>query len=398
VKVMAERRGQRYQRILGTYDAGRPGPTILINAGIHGNEPAGVHAALRFLGGLRARRLQIAGKVVAMAGNLTALERGVRYVDRDLNRQWSPARIGALLEADPAEDRPEDREQREMLSVFAAAERDARGPLVFLDLHSSSGESPPFTVTADTLANRRMALSLPVPLILGLEEIIDAAVLEWFNVRGHVALTIEGGQHEGRATVDHHEAALWLALVAAGSVNAEAIVDLDRHREVLARGAAGAPPIVELRYRHAIAPADGFAMNPGFKTFDSLASGQVVARDRRGDVRSPGRGRMLLPLYQGQGDDGYFLGRDVRPLWLWIAAALRRLRADVLLPLLPGVRRDRGDPDTLLATRRIARFFTVQIFHLLGFRKQRERGEVLVFSRRRANAAARSLPWRGPIV
>jgi len=38
-----------YPRILGRHDSGRPGPTIVVFGGVHGNEPAGCEAMLRVL-------------------------------------------------------------------------------------------------------------------------------------------------------------------------------------------------------------------------------------------------------------------------------------------------------------------------------------------------------------
>ena len=38
--------------------------------------------------------------------------------------------------------------------------------------------------------------------------------------------------------------------------------------------------------------------------------------------------------------------------------------------------------DTLIVDRHVARWFTVEIFHLLGYRKERSRGDQLLFSRR----------------
>jgi len=69
-------------------------------------------------------------------------------------------------------------------------------------------------------------------------------------------------------------------------------------------------------------------------------------------------------------------------LWLSVSAVLRRLRLDRIVHWLPGVRRG-TERDDLVADRHVARWFTVEIFHLLGFRKQRDRQEQIVFSRRR---------------
>lgn len=388
--------GRRYQRELGTYGGERPGPTLLVCAGIHGNEPAGILAVQRFLTRLRDLRLPIAGRVEAIAGNLAALAQDQRFLARDLNRGWSPQRIDALLRSDPDADSPEDAEQRAMTAVFTRVEAEARGPLVFVDLHTSSGDSAPFTCAGDTRQNRRLAMALPVPLILGLEETIEDAVLDWFNVRGHAGLAIEGGQHRRPETVENHEAALWMLLVATGMVTASAVPDLAARDATLRGSARSAPPVVEITYRHVVAPGETFRMAPGFVSFQAVRKGEHMGNGAAGLVVAPSTGRVLLPLYQSQGDDGFFVGRDVRPFWLAIATLLRALRFDLLVRLLPGVRRAPTDRNTLLVNPRVARWFVVEVFHLLGYRKERRRGDRLVFSRRFANAAARSLPWRGP--
>ena len=100
------------------------------------------------------------------------------------------------------------------------------------------------------------------------------------------------------------------------------------------------------------------------------------------EVRAPDDGLLLMPRYQTQGDDGYFMIRPVGRPWLRISALLRRLRLESLLPLLPGVRSDPDRPRTLRVNRKVARLFAVQIFHLFGYRHCRPEGEILLFSRR----------------
>jgi succinylglutamate desuccinylase len=104
---------------------------------------------------------------------------------------------------------------------------------------------------------------------------------------------------------------------------------------------------------------------------------------------------VLLPLYQGQGEDGFFLCRDVHPLWLRLARWLRRLRLDALLPLLPGVSRHREQPDALLVDPGVARLLVREVFHLFGYRHCRPAAGRLVFTRRRVAPITRQLPWRG---
>lgn len=377
-------------RELGRWDTGRPGPTVLVLSGVHGNEPAGVVAAQRVLRQLQSAEMPVRGRVVALAGNLGALAEGRRFLVRDLNRGWSAVAIEALWRRRDEELTPEDREQRGLLRAFEEVERTASGALVFVDLHTSSAMGAPFLCLADTMDNRNLGLATGVPIILGIEETIDGASLEWFGERGVLAIAAEGGQHDHPQTVANHEALLWQVLVHVGIVRPDQI-DLEAHRERLRQATAGVPPIVEIVRRHAITAADRFVMEPGFENFSPVQKGDLLARDRNGEIRAPSDGRVLLPLYQALGDDGFFFARPVRPFWLRVAAVLRAARGDALLPLLPGVRRDPGDRNTILVDPRIARWWVTEVFHLLGFRKVRRRDDRLAFTRRRSRPENRRL-------
>lgn len=369
------------RRELGRLDHGRAGPTLLVLAGIHGNEPAGVVAVTAVLAELQQREAALRGRVIALAGNLPGLAAGTRFVARDLNRGWLPAALDALAARDPAQDSPEDAQQRELLQRFDEAVRTARGPVVFLDLHTSSADGPPFLCLADTMDNRDLALATGVPIILGIEETIDGASLEWFSSRGIVAIAAEGGRHQHPDTAGNHEAMLWLVLGHLGMVD-DSHVQTDRRRAHLSRATAGVPPIVEIVHRHAITAEERFVMAPGYVNFQRVKKGDLLANDRRGEIRADQDCRVLLPLYQALGDDGYFLARPVRRFWLGVARWLRWLRLDRIVHWLPGVRRDPEDALTILVDPIVARWFVTEIFHLLGFRRLRQRGDRLAFSRR----------------
>ena len=70
-----------------------------------------------------------------------------------------------------------------------------------------------------------------------------------------------------------------------------------------------------------------------------------------------------------------------KAFWLRVSAWLRAIGAGNILQYLPGVQR-RGH-DTQAVNSKIARWFVVEIFHLLGFRRQRTEKGTQVFTRRR---------------
>jgi hypothetical protein len=139
---------------------------------------------------------------------------------------------------------------------------------------------------------------------------------------------------------------------------------------------------MEMRYRHAIAPDDRFHMHPGYRNFQPVRKGETVAEDQDGPVVSPESARMLMPLYQARGADGFFLVREFRPVWLWVSAGARRVGLDRWVHWLPGIRRHPDEPDALVVDRRVARWYALQLLHLLGFRREVEVGRTLVVHRR----------------
>jgi succinylglutamate desuccinylase len=366
----------------------RHGPLLVAVGGLHGNEPAGVIAARRVAAALKGRERELAGEVVMLAGNTRALERGARYVDADLNRRWTPYLVEELLSGRSAAPCSEDVEMRELLAALERAVTRRDGDGYFLDLHTSSAEGMPFATVGDTLRNRAFASHFPVPAVLGVEEQLDGTLLEYANNHGFVTLGFEAGQHADPASVENAEAALWIAMVAAGNLRREDVPRYAAHRRRL-EAAAGGSRFVEVRYRHAVRPGDDFRMEPGFTSFDPVERGQRLATDWRGPVRSPESGMVLMPLYQPLGDDGFFVARDVRLFWMKLSAALRRLKVERLVPLLPGVRRQSSDSDTLFVHTRVARFFPLQVFHLLGYRKRYWSDGMLVVSRRSFDAVGR---------
>jgi hypothetical protein len=127
---------------------------------------------------------------------------------------------------------------------------------------------------------------------------------------------------------------------------------------------------------------DDFVMEPGFRNFHKIRKGELLAEDKDGEIRSQIKGRVLMPLYQRQGNDGFFVVRGFSPVWLWISTLLRSVKAGRAVHLLPGVQHDPKNPDILIVERKVARWYAMEIFHLLGFRRHRIVGDKLIVSRR----------------
>jgi succinylglutamate desuccinylase len=252
-----------------------------------------------------------------------------------------------------------------------------------LDLHTFSGPGSAFAILDDTLPNREMAMDFPVPLVLGLEEELSGTLASHLTAQGVTVLGFESGQHDDPDSVDGAEAAIWLALDSCGLLEGESRRRAENARNFLKERSASSVGIVEVLYRHPIDSLNGFAMVPGFESFQSVVEGQLLGKGSDGAILAPRPAMLLMPLYQDQGEDGFFLVREIRPVWLPISATMRSWRLERYLHWLPGISRDPDRDDTFTVDRRVARFFALRLFHLLGFRREGKDGRVLVMTRRR---------------
>lgn len=296
-------------RVLGDFGADRDGPLLVLVGGVHGNEPAGVEALRVFCAELAPRAARLRGRVLVLAGNLAGLAARRRFIDEDLNRAWTADNV-ARLAAGGAARSSEERELVELRDLIHAALAQARGEVTLLDLHSTSGDGPPFAILSDHAPARELARALEAPAVLGLHKNVRGTLIDWFEGLGHTSVVLEAGQNESALTRARHRAAAWLALEAIGLIETDTL-DLAAERAVLRAATQHLPATVEVCLRWGIEHGERFRMQPGFVNLQPVRRGQLLAHGgRTGDtpIRSPFDCLLLMPLYQEQGNDGFFLG------------------------------------------------------------------------------------------
>jgi hypothetical protein len=358
-------------RIIGAINGSGSGPTAIFVGGIHGNEPAGVFALHNVLESLKKSEIPIKGNIYAIAGNLWALEKGRRYQEEDLNRLWSKEKVQNLRNG--ALQNPKNQDVKEQIAIYATCkdilDKEA-GPFYFFDLHTTSSETMPFITVNDNLLNRKFTSQYPIPIVLGIEEYLEGPLLSFVNELGYVAFGFEGGQHEDVSSIENHKAFVYLSLVFTGCLAKEDI-DFDHQFGILAKHTLSSRGFYEIFNHYKINNADTFLMNPGFVNFQSIKKGQELAVNNKKLIISRHNGRIFMPLYQRQGGDGFFIVRSIPPFLLRLSALLRKIRLDQLLTYLPGVRWQSKKRDALVVNRKLARYFTKDFFHLLGYRSKK---------------------------
>ncbi len=383
----ADRQVLLQSRLIGDL-SGETGPNVVFFGGIHGNEPSGVLAIQRVFGLLKGTGVPLRGRIMGLAGNLPALAINQRFISKDLNRLWNAEFTVRYARRHETASNGQALEYHQQYELFDAIEPflNTESTSYFLDLHTTSSQSVPFIGINDQLNNRKFALQFPVATVLGLEEYLDGPLLSYLNEFGHVALAFEAGQHDAAESMDLHVEFILKSLLVCGAIDEDGLKLLEAKNEPplakmentdrMERG------IYEIVHRRAIVEQDEFEMKTGFQNFSRISHGELLANDREGPILAPRSGRIFMPLYQGIGNDGFFIVRKV-PRWaLKLSTVLRKINFERFLLLLPGVSRRDEYPDALVVDERIAFLLATQLFHLLGYRRKKKDATKLIFSRR----------------
>lgn len=306
----------KVNRILGRYTQGKKGALFICLAGIHGNELAGIYAFQRVCGYLEQHHPNFVGELIGIAGNLAAIEEKKRFIDMDLNRQWYDKKLAHIRQTPKRQlSDNEDIQQKELMILLERLVSQNEGtPIILLDMHTTSSKSGvPFAIANNTPYSKELASHLGIPAIVGVEHIIKGTTLNYFSQMNMAAFGFEAGQHEDERSIDLMETAIWTTL--------HKIKNIARHNlpphfqsqeEKLSDLGKNIPNLVEFTYRHGIVPEDEFVMLPNFENFQYIEKGQLLANDRNGAIYAPQSGYMLMPLYQKQGEDGFFLVANVQ--------------------------------------------------------------------------------------
>ena len=342
--------------------------TLIFIGGIHGNEPAGILGLHRVIETIRNHDLTLQGNFYALAGNLNAIQKNIRYESTDLNRLWTHENIQKIT-TQATFNSQEEKELAELYQCINNILNTHSGSFIFIDLHTTSADTIPFVTISDSLKNREFVSNFQLPIILGIEEYLEGPLLTYINEFGHVALGFEAGQHEEMQAVENCETFIWQTLVAGKVLSKKTIEQLDVRLETFQTLDSNSN-FYQISHRYQLEKEEDFIMKPGFVNFDTIQKSEVLATSNSEAVKASVGGKIFMPLYQKQGDDGFFIITKISMFWLKLSSSIRRLRLHHVLRMLPGVRQDKLNSNALFVNPKIATFLTTKIFHLFGYRKK----------------------------
>ena len=290
------------KRTIGTYTSGKLGPLLFVSAGVHGNEPSGVQALQKVFADLEKVRPEISGMVVGVVGNRRGLDENVRYVDEDLNRAWTEENV--------ALETPETYEQSEMREIISLLERYPEEDFekrIFLDCHTTSSATLPYISVQEVNDNDEWAHQFPTYIIRGFSDLVYGCIDHYLSRIGITGFVFEAGQHTDPKAVENHEGIIWLALEKACGLDLSLLPDYPKCVDTFAKENAPEQKTFEILHRHGLEDGDEFSMEPGFSNFDSVKKGQLLATHNGEEIRAERDAFIFMPLYQAQGNDGFFL-------------------------------------------------------------------------------------------
>ncbi len=308
-------------RLIGKYIGDNPGPMLICLGGIHGNELAGVLALERMF-----RMLEIEpthnpnwnyeGSLIGVIGNLKAYSEKRRYVKEDLNRQWADDNVRRIMTTDPLTLRDEEKDVREIIELVREVIDDINPTeIVVLDLHTTSSTGGIFSIVSDSAESLLIAIELHAPVITGMHEGLHGTTLDYFRTdnfdRDTTAVVFESGQHDEELSINRAIACITNCMRTIGSVNEDHIEN--KHDSLLIEHSSTLPEVAKLVDKYDIEQGENFKMLPGFKNFQRIEKGELLAMSGNSEITSPSSGMILMPLYQEQGEDGFFLIEPFEP-------------------------------------------------------------------------------------
>jgi succinylglutamate desuccinylase len=310
----------RPARIIGKYTGAEKGPLVIVIGGMHGNEPAGPNALQQMFDMLAVEPdnnpdFRFKGCLLGIRGNTRAMGENLRFIDRDLNRIWTKEHVEKMKATPIGELKNEDLELREMIDLIESEIASYQpGEIILLDLHTTTAHGGIFSIPSDTNTSLDVAIELHAPVIVGLLKGIEGTLLHYFCTENigvkTCSMAFESGQHQEELSVNRAIAAVTNCLRTVGCVQGEHVEN--RHDELLIAYSKKLPKVAELISVHQIKRGDEFQMVPGYINFQKVKKGECLATDRYGDILANEEALILMPLYQPQGGDGFFLIREVK--------------------------------------------------------------------------------------
>lgn len=258
----------------------KPGPTLAIFAGVHGNETAGVFALQDLLPKITIPK----GKLYLVFANPPAIKANVRMLEKNLNRCFSGDNTGTSYE---------DNRARELMVVLDECD-------ALLDLHMFyDDDGQPFAICEDD--SIELASKFDVDIIsTNWSEVEPGGTDSYMYHQGKVGICIECGPISKAAQYkDFAINTIYQFLEYYGMADRIVEYSVSPKRIIRAKQAV-------------FKTSKDFVLSQNLGNFDRLSEGQVVAVDETTKYTSKAGECIIFPHYNARvGEEAYIIGEEL---------------------------------------------------------------------------------------
>ncbi|MBU1092501.1 succinylglutamate desuccinylase/aspartoacylase family protein [Patescibacteria group bacterium] len=244
----------------------KPGKTVAIIGGTHGNEVCGVELIKELRNSLKID----CGTVYLIFGNPQAIKKNVRQIDMNLNRAFLPDNF-------LSQDQIASYESQRAKEIMPYLEKcDAS-----LDIHSSpTPESPPFIICASN--TYEIVKNFPFRIVsTGWDKVEPGATEEFVDSHGGKGICVECGFHNDVSAIDIARQTAMIFLENMGLIDKLG------------------PKIISKKQKHIhvfyiYITINNFTPSKHFKDFEKIRKDTLIGYDKDTEIRSPSDGYILF--------------------------------------------------------------------------------------------------------
>lgn len=266
---------------------GKPGPTLAIFAGVHGNEKAGVFALQELLPSLTITK----GKLFLVFANPPAIKANVRMVNKNLNRCFIEGNKGS---------EPEDVRARELMKILDECD-------ALLDLHMFYDDSGlPFVICENNALD--VASKFDVDTISTNWVASEPGATDgYMYTNGKVGICVECGPiSKAKEYTEFAKKTIYQFLKYFGMTHKPVAYSQEPKRIIRAQGAI---------YK----TTEDFKLSEGLRNFDKLSAGQIIATEANKTYKAKIGECIIFPHYNARiGEEAYIIGTETKSLKLTI--------------------------------------------------------------------------------
>lgn len=248
------------------FDSKKPGPNLVIMAGVHGDETCGLNAFEAILPTFK----PLQGQVTFIVGNPKAVQIGKREFEGNLNRMFRPD--SEITEAES--NTYAYKRSRELMPILSKAD-------ALLDIHSSTTKQTiPFVICEKQ--SFEVAAKLPVEIVVsGIDVLHPTGTDAYVNQSGGLGICIECGNHnDPKATNTAIEAIIgFLSYFSVTTEKSNDIINKQR--------------FVNAKWIYI--NKNEFNLSKDFQEFEKICKGSIIGFDGAEQIEAPYDGVILFP-------------------------------------------------------------------------------------------------------